>query len=157
MAAMTYTLPDMLETPRRRGASMAEDILSDFLRLIHLTGALIFRLDMHGYWSVANSATEASEMTRLLPAGTDQIIVFHIVTKGECWIRHPPGEWVHTRVGEAVVLVHGAAHQIGNRTDVASMSFREALGDRSFLDLRNLHLDLGPGARMQLVGAFLGC
>lgn len=136
---------------------MAEDVLSDILRLVHLTGALVFRLEVRGYWSVANSATEVSELAHLLPPGTDQIIVFHIVTEGECWMRHPPGDWIHTSAGEAAVLTRGTAHDIANRIEAAPVPFREVLGDRSFLDLRCLPFDSGPGPRVQILCGFLGC
>jgi AraC-like DNA-binding protein len=136
---------------------MASDILSDALKMVRLTGALMFRLDIKGRWRVANAATEASEMARLLPAGTDQIIVFHIVNEGECWMRHPPGDWVHTSAGEAVVLAHGAAHDICNCREATPVPFREVLGDRAFLDLRDLRFDLGPEPRVEIICGFLGC
>lgn len=136
---------------------MAADILSDILGLLHLTGALMFRLNVYGYWSVTNSATEISSLARLLPIGTDQIIIFHIVTEGECWMRQTPGDWVHTRAGDAVVLAHGAAHDIATRPEAAPVSFREILGERSLLDLRDLRFDLGAGPKVQIVCGFLGC
>ncbi len=136
---------------------MAADILSDVFALVRLTGALMFRLDVQGHWCVANSMTEASTMARLLPPGTDQIIVFHVVSQGECWMRQPPGDWVHTRTGDAVVLAHGAAHQIGNRPEASPVPFRDVLGGRSFTELRDLSFDVGPGPRVQLVCGFLGC
>lgn len=136
---------------------MATDILSDVFALVRLTGALMFRLDVKGHWCVANSMTEASTMARLLPAGTDQIIVFHIVSRGECWMRQPPGDWVHAKTGDAVVLAHGAAHQIGNRPEYPPIPFRDVLEGRTFTELRDLSFDLGPGPHVQIVCGFLGC
>lgn len=136
---------------------MSADILSDVFRMVRLTGAMIFRFDVFGSWRIANSATEASELASLLPAGTDQIIIFHIVNEGECWMRHPPGDWVHTRVGDAVMLAHGAAHDIANQIEAAPVPFREVLGGRSFLDLRSLRFDRGTEPKVQIVCGFLGC
>ena len=136
---------------------MSADILSDVFRLVHLTGAMIFRFDVFGRWRIANSATTAADLARLLPSGTDQIIVFHIVSEGECWMRHPPGDWVHTRAGDAVMLAHGAAHDIANQIETVPIPFREVLGDRSFLALRSLRFDRGTEPTVQIVCGFLGC
>lgn len=136
---------------------MTVDLLSDVFKLIRLTGALMFRFDVCGRWYIKNSATEASSMARLLPAGTDQIIIFHIVNEGECWMRDASGEWVHTTAGDAVVLAHGHAHDMANRIDGASVPFREVLGARSFHNLRSLYFERGPEPKVRIVCGFLGC
>lgn len=136
---------------------MSVDILSDVFRMVRLSGAMMFRFDVSGRWSIANAATPAANLARLLPPGTDQIIVFHIVNEGECWMRHPPGDWVHTRAGDAVVLAHGAAHDIANLTEATPVPFREVLGKRSFLDLRSLRFSPGAEPGVQILCGFLGC
>ncbi len=136
---------------------MTTDILSDVFKMVRLTGALMFRLYVSGRWAIANSTTTADDLARLLPPGTDQVIVFHIVNEGECWMRHPPGDWVHTSAGDAVVLAHGHAHQIANLIEAAPVSFREVLGKRSFPDLRSLCFNLGTEPKVQIVCGFLGC
>lgn len=136
---------------------MGADILSDVFRMVRLTGALMFRFEVRGRWFLANSATEASSMAQLLPPGTDQIIIFHIVNTGECWMRHPPGDWAHTRAGDAVMLAHGAAHQIASDKKAVPVPFRDVLGERSFVDLRNLRFAPGTEPRVEIVCGFLGC
>ena len=136
---------------------MAIDLLSDVFKLIRLSGALMFRFDLTGQWYIANAATEAASMAQLLPGGTDQIIIFHIVNEGECWMRHPPGDWVHTGAGDAVVLAHGHAHEMANLTTASPVPFREVLGSQSALEVRKLRYEPGNDPHVQIVCGFLGC
>ncbi|MGH8233096.1 MAG: cupin domain-containing protein, partial [Rhodanobacteraceae bacterium] len=46
---------------------MTIDLLSEVLTLVRLTGALIFRVDMHGPWGVAANPT-LEKYAPLLPA-----------------------------------------------------------------------------------------
>lgn len=136
---------------------MAVDLMSDVFRLIRLTGALMFRFDLSGRWYIRNAATEAAEMAKLLPAGTDQVIIFHIVNGGECWMRHPPGGWEHVGAGDAVLLAHGHAHEMANLTEASPVPFRNVLGEQSLFDLRSLRYERGAAPKVEIVCGFLGC
>jgi hypothetical protein len=77
---------------------VADDLLSDVLTLVRLTGALIFQVEVKGPWGVASHPT-VEKFAPLLPATTNQVIAFHILLDGRCWVRHAPREWF---------VVHGA-------------------------------------------------
>lgn len=135
----------------------AADFLSDVFRLIRLSGALTFRFDITGHWYIKNAATEVSSLASVLPPGTDQIIIFHLVNAGRCRMRHPPEAWVDMCAGDIAVLAHGVAHEIANDTNAGPVPFREVLGKRSIFGLRSLRFERGTEPSVQIVCGFLGC
>lgn len=135
---------------------MAVDLLSDALALVRLSGALIFRVDITGPWGVAAHPT-VEKFATLLPPGTSQIIAFHVVLDGQCWIRHPSRDWFVLPRGHAVVIPHGDQHDLGDRPGCMTVPFSSMIEGRSLLDLRHARLETGPGKSVSLLCGFLGC
>jgi AraC-like DNA-binding protein len=135
---------------------MAVDLLSDVLTMIRLTGALVFRVDMQGPWGVAAHPT-LEQYASLLPSGTDQIIAFHVVLDGQCWVRHASRDWFAVSAGQAVVLPHGDPHDLGDRPGRTLVPFMSMLEGRSPQELRHVRFDSGPGDSVRLLCGFLGC
>ena len=153
---MTQTPSFMPETPGQCGARMAVDLLSDALAFVRLTGALIFRVDITGPWGIAGDP-KVDKFAPLLPPGTSQIIVFHIVLEGGCWIRCPPHGWFRASAGQAVVIAHGDPHDLCDRPGRITAPFSTLLGGRTLLDLRHGCFRTGPGDSVSLLCGFLGC
>jgi len=135
---------------------MGVDLLSEVLALVRLTGALIFRVDLHGPWGIASNPT-LEKYAPLLPAGTNHIVAFHVVLEGNCWVRHGAPDWLHVGVGEAVVMPHGDQHDLADRPDRPTVPFASMLGGRSVLELRHERFDTGPGESACIICGFLGC
>jgi AraC family transcriptional regulator, alkane utilization regulator len=135
---------------------MADDLLSDALALVRLTGAFLFQVEVTGPWGVAAHPT-LDKFAPLLPAGTNQVIAFHIVLEGHCWVRHPTRDWLDVRAGHAVVIPHGDAHDLCDRPGRATVPFPSILQGRSMLDVRVARFDTGPGESTRLLCGFLGC
>lgn len=136
---------------------MVVDLLSDALNLVHLTGGLIFRIDIRGPWGIAANPT-LEKYAPLLPTGTNQIIAFHVVLDGECWMRrHVAVDWMRATAGEAVVFTDGGPHDLADRPERATVPFASMLGGRSVLDIRNERFATGPGEPTSILCGFLGC
>lgn len=135
---------------------MSDDVLSDALDLVHLSGALIFRIDVRGPWGVtSNPAFE--KFATVLPERANDVIAFHVIVEGDCWLREQDGEWLLARPGDAVVLTHGGAHEIAARPDIETVPFTTLLGARKLLDLRHASFTTGEGPKVSLLCGFLGC
>jgi len=132
------------------------DLLSDALAMVRLSGAVIFRVDVTGPWCIT-AASELDQIAGALPPGTNHVIAFHIVRAGECRLRCPPDDWVVARPGDALVLPHGHAHELGDHADNNPIHFKTLLGDRSLLDLRDMQFETGDGPHIELLCGFLGC
>ena len=135
---------------------MAVDLLSDVLTLVRLTGALIFRLDIHGPWGIA-ACPSVDKFASLLPAGTNHVISFHVVLEGECWVRVDSPQWMSVADGEAVVIVRGDAHDVADQPGRATVPLATMLHGQSVLDLRHACFDTGPGCTTGVLCGFLGC
>ncbi|HJP98429.1 MAG TPA: AraC family transcriptional regulator [Rhodanobacteraceae bacterium] len=135
---------------------MSTDLLSDVLALVRLTGALIFEVELKGPWGVTGHPT-LGKFASLLPAGTSQVIAFHVVTEGSCWIRHDARGWFELTAGRAVVVPAGDPHDLCDRPGRPTVPFAAVLGERSLPEARRIRFDCGPGAPARLLCGFLGC
>ena len=61
------------------------DLLSDVLKTLRLRGALFLRGEFTEPWGVG--APGADGMAEMLRPGQGNMVVFHIVSRGRCWIR----------------------------------------------------------------------
>lgn len=135
---------------------MGADPLSDLLGLVHLNGALIFRIDVRGEWCVSTRAT-TDQFSAILPRRADHVIAFHIILEGRCWLRANRGPWVRACPGEAVVLPHGSLHALGDQPREHAVPFQDVLDGRELTDLRHARFSTGEGPEVSLLCGFLGC
>jgi AraC-like DNA-binding protein len=135
---------------------VSNDLLSDVLSLVHLTGALIFELDITGGWSIASNPT-IEKFVPLLRPGTTNVITFHVVLEGECWVRFPSADWTAVPMGHAVVITHNQPHELCDRPGRKTVPFETVLGECSLQDVRRVRFDLGDGGTTRLLCGFLGC
>lgn len=138
------------------GVGMGVDILSDVLGRVRLTGAVVFRIDVTGCWGVAaHSSVEA--LAPAFPPGTNNVIAFHIVIDGRCWLRGPDREWIEARTGDAFVLPRGDPHELADRPGRPTLPMVRLLGGRSPLELRRERFGTPSAPSVSLVCGFLGC
>ena len=86
----------------------AVDVLSDVLRTIRLTGALFFPLQASSPWAAEIPAAKRL-VSSILP-GAQQVVSYHIVSEGRCWLTLLDGETVRLETGDIVVIPHGDAY-----------------------------------------------
>ncbi|MCE5232355.1 MAG: AraC family transcriptional regulator [Mizugakiibacter sp.] len=135
---------------------MPFDLLSAALELVRLTGALMFRVDLREPFGIASDPAQ-DRFAALLPTGTSQVVAFHIVLDGACWMRHAPTEWFRAAAGDAVVMPLGGAHDVADRPQRPRASLAAALQGRSVPDLRRVVFGDGPNVSASLLCGFLGC
>lgn len=78
------------------------DILQDVFDTLGLKGALYFRTDFAGAWSV--TVPELGQAAR-----------FHFVVQGECHVTFPPGESHLIRSGDLILIPGGRSHVLADR------------------------------------------
>lgn len=132
------------------------DVLSDVLRAIRLTGAVFFSIDGTAPWGVQGfSATAVGPLIR---PGVDHIIQFHAVATGSCWIGlldEPPVE-LHT--GDILVLPHSDRHRLSSAPGVRAEPVSIRLDpDQPCPVPVPVRLGSGDGASCRLICGFLGC
>jgi AraC family transcriptional regulator, alkane utilization regulator len=89
------------------------DVLSDVLRVMRISGALLFHAEFSAPFCV--SAPPANEgIARLLAPGAKRFIRFHIVDEGECWAERDGSTPLQLAARDVLVLPYGDAHAIGD-------------------------------------------
>jgi AraC-like DNA-binding protein len=91
---------------------MSQDTLSDLLRTVRLRSALFFDLSCGGDWMAA--APGASQIAAIAMPEAEQVIDFHVVTSGECWIGVQGESPLRLRRGDIVMLPQGDPHVVSS-------------------------------------------
>jgi AraC-like DNA-binding protein len=99
----------LIETPARLadGPAADEDVLSNVLRTIRLTGSLQFCFMPTGNWETDGKP----RIARM----ADNAVPFHIMVEGTCWMRMEGREHI-LRAGDVLAFPFGTGHQLGAGT-----------------------------------------
>jgi hypothetical protein len=136
------------------------DVLSDMLRSVRLTGAMLFLVEASTPW--VSWAPQAEAFRHVVLPATQHLISLHIVTHGGCWagLTGAPSERLET--GDVLVIPHGDAYYLADppeaeRTyghDEAVAFFRDMAAGR----LPPTVIEGGDGpSKSQFICGFLGC
>lgn len=93
------------------------DALSEVLRVVRLTSAVFFNARFSAPWCFASP--EASAVTQTLQPGAERLVIFHLLTEGQCRLEVegvPPST---LRAGDIIMFPHGDAHVMASSPHVA--------------------------------------
>lgn len=134
---------------------MSSDVLSDVLRAVRLTGAVYLSIDASAPF--AAEALPARELAPYVMPGVDQVIEYHLITRGTCWGGIVGEEPLLLQEGDIIAFPHGDPHILsstpGMRGKNSFQLYRRAAGSQLPFFLR----EGGGGERTQIVCAFVGC
>jgi AraC-like DNA-binding protein len=142
------------------GTASGADVLSDVLRSVRLTGAMLFLVDATTPWCTWAPHTEAFRQV-VLPA-SQHLVSFHIVTRGRCWAGLRGDAPQRFETGDVLVVPHGDAYFLAEPADAAdtygaddAVSFFRSMAAG---ELPTVVGEGGGGAeRTQFICGFLGC
>jgi AraC-like DNA-binding protein len=142
--------------------SSDDDLLSDVLRNIRLTGALFFQVDASSPW--VEELPAASAFAGVLLPEAQHIVSYHVVTEGSCWGRLLPGRGtpVHLEAGDVMVIPHGHAYVMSSPSGLrASYSPDEGVAFLRAMARGKLPSTVTEGGggpeRLRVLCGFLGC
>jgi AraC-like DNA-binding protein len=84
------------------------DVLSEMLRAVRLTGAMLFLVEQSAPWLAW--APRAESFRRVVLPAAQHLISFHIVTHGCCWGGLMGGTPERLETGDVLVIPHGDAY-----------------------------------------------
>ncbi|WP_030694300.1 AraC family transcriptional regulator [Streptomyces globisporus] len=105
---------DPLDPPRE---GEHEDLLSELLRPLRLTGVFDSRWHVRAPWAIEGDAEQSCA-------------VLHYVVEGGCWITADEETPVELHAGDLVVFPTGAAHRLSDRPDRQGVPLRAVLPER---------------------------
>ena len=136
------------------------DVLSDMLRSVRLTGAMLFLVETATPW--VSWAPQAEAFRRVVLPATQHLISLHVVTQGSCWGGLTGEQPLRLETGDVLVVPHGDGYYLADppeaeRTyghDDAVSFFREMAAGR--MPSTVTEGGSGPG-KAQFICGFLGC
>ena len=136
---------------------MAEDVLSNLLKTVRLTGATFFDIEAQDPWAVRSPAP-ASILPKILP-GADHLISYHVVTEGRCFARIVGGEPIVVEAGEVVVFTKSDPHIMSSSPGLGADPPTANMLDIAFAGQMPFHLNYVSGGVIsaKLVCGYLAC
>ncbi len=129
------------------------DALSETLRVVHLVGAIFIQGRFTAPWCY--QSPRADTAAPLLEPGAERVVIFHLITEGECFVELGNQPALRLVAGDAVVFPQGDAHRM--TSDPGLQPATGAALD-TVLARRPRQLAYGGGGpRTQLVCGYLAC
>lgn len=130
------------------------DALSETLRVVHLTGAIFINGRFTAPWCY--QSPHADSVAPVLEPSAGRVVIFHMITEGECYVERGDGPAVRLMAGDVVLFPQGDAHRMCSQPGVAPASGGRPLCD--VLARRPRQLSYGGGGQTtRLVCGYLAC
>lgn len=129
------------------------DALSQVLRVVQLGSAVFFNARFSAPWCFASP--EVNAVMGTLHPGAEKMVIFHLLTEGECRVEVEGLPLTRLKAGDIVVFPHGDAHHMASGPDIppAPPSNLPLLLKRGPRELRYG----GGGAITRFICGYLAC
>ncbi|MEW5685188.1 MAG: AraC family transcriptional regulator [Pseudomonadota bacterium] len=84
------------------------DALSETLRVVRLSGAIFFNARFSAPW--AYQSAHADSVAHLLEPTAEKVIIFHLITEGECFVEMAGAPPMRLQAGDVIVFPQGDPH-----------------------------------------------
>jgi AraC-like DNA-binding protein len=132
----------------------ATSALSSALARLQLQGAIFLRGEYTEPW--AYESMPSKDAAAILAPDAAQVVLFHVVAAGRCWIEATGGERVWAQAGDVIVLPYNDQHRMGGSSDSAFVSITELLQPPPW-DVMPLIRSGDGGAPTSVVCGYLSC
>jgi AraC-like DNA-binding protein len=88
------------------------DALSDILRVVQLSGAIFFNARFTAPFCY--HAARIEDLAPLVEGAGERMVIFHLITEGECWVELESGEIAHLQTGDVALLPKGNPHHMSS-------------------------------------------
>jgi AraC-like DNA-binding protein len=129
------------------------DALSETLRVVRLVGAIFIQARFSAPWCYQSPRADAA--APVLEPGAERVVIFHLITHGECFVEMDGEEPLRLTAGDVVVFPQGDAHRMTSEPGLPP-----AKGTRLDVVLQRRPRRIaygGGGATTRLVCGYLAC
>src|SRR3984957_15628155 len=136
-----------------RSGQRVMDALSETLRVVRLVGAIFINARFSAPWCY--QSPRADTAAPLLEPSAERVVIFHLITEGECYVEIGAEPPVRLTAGEVVIFSKGPARRMGSQPGLPA-----ATGARLDQVLARRPRQLvygGGGAPTRLVCGYLAC
>lgn len=121
---------------------------------LRLAGAIFLRGDYTESW--AYESMPSADAAALLAPGAQQVILFHVIASGRCWIEAGDAERVWAGAGDVIVIPYNDAHRMGGAHSAPLVSIT-ALIDPPPWERMPVVRHGGGGVQTGVVCGYLAC
>jgi AraC-like DNA-binding protein len=130
------------------------DILSDVLRVVRLSGAVFFTAEFSSPWALDSPNREL--LSSIVMPDADCVVLFHILTEGECFISCKTHPAVKMEAGDVIIFPHGEPHTMCSDTGTKPTPLG-AVFSQSSPDATPQVAFGGGGRRSRFICGYLNC
>ncbi|HEV7575129.1 MAG TPA: AraC family transcriptional regulator [Caldimonas sp.] len=130
------------------------DALSETLRVVRLVGAIFIQARFTAPWCY--QSPRADTAAALLEPSAEKVVIFHLVTEGECYVELGDDAPVRLIAGDAVIFPQGDAHLMSSQPGLPPASGGGRLDQVLARRPRQIAYG-GGGATTRLVCGYLAC
>ena len=129
------------------------DALSETLRVVRLVGAIFINARFSAPWCY--QSPRADSIAPVLEPGADRVVIFHLITEGECYVELQDQPPLRLLAGDAVLFPQGHAHLMNSQPGLPAARGK---GLAAVLARRPRSLAFGGGgATTRLICGYLAC
>jgi len=129
------------------------DALSETLRVVRLVGAVFINGRFSAPWCYQSPRADAA--APLLEPGAERVVIWHLITEGECFVEMGDAPPVRLTAGDAVLFPQGDAHRMSSEPGLTPASGAKL---DAVLARRPRQLVYGGGgATTRLLCGYLAC
>lgn len=129
------------------------DALSETLRVVRLVGAIFLQGRFSAPWCYQSPSADTA--APLLEPGAERVVIFHLITEGECHVELDGQPPLRLAAGDAVIFPQGDAHRMASEPGLPPAS--GARLDAVLSRRPRLLAYGGGGAITKLVCGYLAC
>jgi AraC-like DNA-binding protein len=130
------------------------DALSETLRVVRLVGAIFISARFTAPWCYQSPSADSA--APLLEPGAERVVIFHLITEGECFVELGGAPPMRLNAGDAIIFPQGDAHRMTSQPGLPPATGGARLDE--ILARRPRHIAYGGGgARTKLVCGYLAC
>ncbi len=130
------------------------DALSQTLRVVHLAGSMFLHARFTAPWCYQSPRADLA--APLLEPQAERVVIFHLITEGECFVEMPGEPAVRLVAGDVVLFPHGDPHRMTSEPGLPPASGGAPLAEVLARRPRMLSYG-GGGAPTRLVCGYLAC
>jgi AraC-like DNA-binding protein len=145
----------MRARPLRLELPMTEDVLSDVLRAVRLTGAVFFDFELTSPW-VAEAPPSHAIAAAVMPSA-QRVIEYHLIARGTCWGHALGDEPIRLVEGDLLLFPQGDPHVLASAPGLRATPDLGMFA-RSSAPLPIVHAAGGGGPdEARVICGFFGC
>jgi AraC-like DNA-binding protein len=131
---------------------MSTSVLDAALDRLRLDGAIFLRGEYTEAWAYESPTGEM--MASVLRPGREQLVYFHIIASGRCWVSVEGGEPHWAGRGDVVVLPYGHQHRMGGTAATTCVSVMDLMTPPPWTEFPVVRHGSG-GARTDVICGYL--